>query len=263
MKELHHIHTDFRDDVFRITLNRPERGNAINLQMIDQLANAFDEIENNSSVRIVLLKANGNSFCSGADLNWMANSVNLSKEENIYECRKLANLYSRISDCAKICIAQVQGPCIGGGIGLIAACDYVMAATESYFSFSEVKLGLIPATVAPYAINRMGWHKTRLFMLSGSRISADLANQINLVDAVCSKDLLEHEVDGFINELRSGEKNAQQKIKLLLKKLKNNTENDDLIELTAKTLSDVRVSDEAREGIHAFLNKKIPDWKNS
>jgi len=259
MKESQFIYTDIKTDVFTITLNRPECGNALNMQMVDQLRKAFHDIENNNSLRVVLIKAIGKSFCSGADLNWMTNAVKLNKEENIAECRKLAGLFSQISDCAKISIAQVQGPCIGGGLGLIAACDYVFASAKSYFSFPEVKLGLIPATIAPYAIARIGLQKTKAFMLSGIKIPSDLANHLNLVDTVCNEDVLEKDVSEFIAELRSGEKHAQQKIKLLLKELRCKSGKEDMIEFTAKILSDVRISDEAQEAIRAYLNKKTPD----
>jgi len=261
MDEKKYIQTGTKENLFIITMNRPERGNALNLEMLDQLYELFMDIEENPEIQFVLIKANGKTFCSGADLEWMAKAADLTEDENLSECMKLADMYSKIANCSKICIAQVQGPCIGGGLGLLAACDFVFATEDSFFSFSEVKLGLAPATIAPFVIDRIGWHKARNLMLSGMKITSEMAFQTGLIDFLCNQNDLEEKVTGFLNELQEGEIHAQRTIKFVLRELKNKKAGKDSTAFTAGVLADIRKSQFAREGIHAFLNKRTPDWK--
>ncbi|MGD2035715.1 MAG: enoyl-CoA hydratase-related protein [Bacteroidales bacterium] len=260
MEKLTTIQTSIRSDTIIITLNRPQIGNAINMTMLHELKACVEESEANSELRFIILKASGRSFCSGADLNWMAGATDLSFRDNLSECKELAALFRKLFESEKILIAQVQGPCIGGGMGLLAVSDFVYATANSFFSFSEVKLGLVPATIAPFITRRISHQKAKTLMLSGVTLSAAEAVAEGIADRLTDESKLSEEVGELMDLLRKGGVNAQTRIKQLFRDLRNLDNADRIDHLTANLLAEVRISTEGREGISAYLEKRKPGW---
>jgi methylglutaconyl-CoA hydratase len=167
-----------------VTLNRPEAHNALEIRMIHELTSMFEACSLDEDIRAVVLCAEGASFCAGADLNWMKDSIGLSFEENKIEAARLAKLFQSIRNCAKPVIAKVQGPVYGGGLGLIAACDLSVAHSDALFCFSEVKLGLVPAVISPYILEKVPYNKALRYMMTAEKFTADVAQQIGLISEV-------------------------------------------------------------------------------
>jgi methylglutaconyl-CoA hydratase len=248
-------------DTATVLLNRPEKGNALTFDMIGKLTEKLQEIEKQDEIRFVFFRANGRHFCTGADLEWMADAVNLTGNDNLNECIRLAELYETIYSSNKIYVAKVDGTCIGGGVGLVAACDFIYATENAFFLFSEVKLGLVPAIIAPYIIFRTGTSKAKYFMLTGKRISAGSAIQIGLVDFLVDSANIDGSIEKLIEMLRYGEKNAQKMIKTYIHEFEAGFEISEQKIKTATITARFRVSKEGVEGIQAFLEKRQPGWR--
>jgi methylglutaconyl-CoA hydratase len=248
-------------DTCIVCLNRPDKGNALTLEMIRLLLAILKEIEREEVYRFVVLKAVGINFCTGADLNWMSAAINLSENENLNECIELAALFATIYTSDKIYIAQVNGPCYGGGVGLTAACDFVFATREALFSFSEVKLGLVPAIITPYIIYRTGAQKTKISMLTGESVTAEMALRSGLIDFLSTAENIEHHVSDAMSMLRLGGRNAQHILKKLVNEFESIIDSGELKLKTAEITAKVRVGNEASEGIRAFLEKRAPNWR--
>lgn len=255
-----YIHKTVSANTAFLWLNRPQVGNALNLEMIREITNHVKEIELDKQIRFVIFKAKGQSFCTGADLVWMASSTKLSAEENFNESMELAELFEAIFFSSKIYFAVVKGACYGGGIGLASACDFVLAHESAIFSFSEVKLGLIPATIAPFIVNRIGFIRAKTFMLTGNKISADDALKLRLVDEVFKTDNEETILTNYLGILREGGPVAQQGIKKLINSWSLSDYREGPKKQTAEIIARARISDEGKEGIKAFLEKRKPDW---
>ncbi|MGQ9702871.1 MAG: enoyl-CoA hydratase/isomerase family protein [bacterium] len=245
-----------------VILNRPEVHNAFNDTMINELYKVFDSIENHSDIRVVVLKGEGKSFCAGADLNWMRRIKDYSYEENLKESLALADMLYKIYTCSKPTIAQVHGYAIGGGTGLVAVCDIAVASTDCKFSFSEVKLGLIPACISPYVVKKCGEGRCREFFLTGERMSAEKAFNAGLVNIIVPPDYLEKAVQGLVNQLLSSGPEAIKKCKELLCAVPNMAP-EAYKKYTAEIIAQMRISDEAQEGMGAFLEKRKPRWNQS
>lgn len=253
------IRTEVADQVATITLTRPEVKNAFNDVMLDELFDAYGKFEADPSVRVVVLTGEGNSFCAGADLNYMKNTINYTFEENVADGMKISDVMERIHRLTKPTLGRVNGYAIGGGAGLMAANDIVIAADTAVVSLSEVKIGLIPACISPYVVMRAGPAACREFFLSGERMSADKAFRLGLVNAVCKLDELDECVADFTRRLISSGPEALRVCKDLL----DNVYGMPLAEAkgyTAKVIAEVRVSDEGQEGMSAFLEKRKPAW---
>lgn len=248
-------------DLAKIWLNRPEKGNAIDIKLIRELTTIINEINNEDDIRFVVIGGKGKNFCSGADLNWMKQAGELDYEENLKESLELADLYHQVFYSSKLFIARISGACFGGGIGLAAACDFVIATNDSYFAFSEVRLGLVPATIAPYIINRTGPNKAKMFMLTGEKLSAAEMAEIGLVDLVSKQNSIDKELNDFVGKLRLGGRKAQQSIKRFVADLDNITDWRDVKNYTAEILARARSSTEGKEGITAYLEKRKPLWR--
>lgn len=242
-----------------VILNRTEVHNAFNDTMINELHLAFDSIEKYSDIRVVVLKGEGKSFCAGADLNWMRRIKNYSYEENLKESLALADMLYKIYTCSKPTIAQVHGYAIGGGTGLVAVCDIAVASTDCKFSFSEVKLGLIPACISPYVVKKCGEGRCREFFLTGERMSAEKAFNAGLVNIMVPPDCLEKAVQGLVEQLLSSGPEAIKKCKELLRAVPDMTP-EEYKRYTAEVIAQMRISDEAQEGMAAFLEKRKPNW---
>jgi methylglutaconyl-CoA hydratase len=253
------IATGTADSVATITLTRPEVKNAFNDVMLDELFEAYGAFEADPAVRVVVLTGEGNSFCAGADLNYMKNTINFSFEENVADGMKISNVMERIHRLSKPTIGRVNGYAIGGGAGLMAANDIVIAADTAVVSLSEVKIGLVPACISPYVVMRAGPAACREFFLSGERMAAEKAFRLGLVNAVVPLEELDATVAEFTRRLISSGPEALAVCKDLL----DNVYGMPLEEAkgyTAKVIAEVRVSDEGQEGMAAFLEKRKPRW---
>jgi methylglutaconyl-CoA hydratase len=245
--------------VARVTLNRPEIHNAFNEIMIQELIDVFKDISSDKDARVVVLTGNGKSFCAGADLNWMKKVVDFSYEENLKESLELADLFYLIYSLPKPTIARVNGAAIGGGAGLVAVCDIVIASEKAKFSLSEVKLGLVPACISPYEVRRIGEKNCRELFLTGERIDAQKALNFGLVNQVVPYDELDKTVDEIVKQLSNSGPNALAMCKKLLQNVPQMSF-DEVKKYTAEMIASLRISEEGQEGMNAFLQKRRPNW---
>jgi methylglutaconyl-CoA hydratase len=250
------------DKVATVTLNRAELRNAFNEGAIAELALAFDELGRNELVRAVVLAANGPAFCAGADLNWMKKMANYSHDENAADASRLANMLRTIYLCPKPVVAKVQGDCYAGGMGLVAACDIVVAAVGVNFCLSEVKLGLIPATISPYVIKAMGEQAARRYFLTAERFDAAAALRMGFAHEVVAPEDLDSTVAGIVKALVSNSPNAVLEAKKLVRDVVGLPVTDALLADTAERIAAIRASNEGREGVASFLEKRKPNWLN-
>jgi methylglutaconyl-CoA hydratase len=239
-----------RDDaVLRIAMSRPDRRNAFDATLIEELAAAFSDV---GDVRAVLLTGDGPSFSAGADVEWMRSSVDLSYEANVADALRLRALLDEIDSCPAPVVARVQGHALGGGCGLVACCDIVIAEPSALFAFSEVKLGIVPAVISPFALAKIGTSAARRWFVTGERFSADVALRIGLIHEV--SDDLDDAVDAVLGELLSAGPDAARAAKQLARAPHSA---DD----TARRIASHRTSAEGQEGLRAFLEKRTPGWR--
>lgn len=243
-----------------ITLNRADRHNAFDDALIGDLTAAFETAGADEQVRAVVLDATGPSFSAGADLGWMKRMAGYSQEENLRDARALARLMRTIDRCPKPVVAAVQGAAYGGGVGLVAACDIAVAAEGASFCLSEVKLGLIPAVISPYVIATMGERACRRYFLTAERFSAAEAHRLGLVHEVVPADGLGDAVAAILKRLADGGPAAQAAAKELIAGVTRPEPGADVLDWTAGRIAAVRASDEGREGLTAFLEKRKPRW---
>jgi len=250
------------DKVATVTLNRPDLRNAFNEEAIAELARVFDELGRNDAVRAIVLAANGPSFCAGADLNWMKKMAGYSHDENHADAMRLAEMLRTIYLCPKPTVARVQGDCYAGGMGLVAACDIVVASETAGFCLSEVKLGLIPATISPYVIKAMGEQAARRYFLTAERFDAAEAQRIGVAHAVVAPEALDATVAGIVKALVNNSPHAVQQAKTLVREIVGQPVDDALLLDTAGRIAAIRASTEGREGVASFLEKRKPTWIN-
>ena len=250
------------DKVATVTLNRPELRNAFNEGAIAELALAFDELGRNELVRAIVLAANGPAFCAGADLNWMKKMAGYSHDENHADALRLADMLRTIYLCPKPVVAKVQGDCYAGGMGLVAACDVVVAAEGVNFCLSEVKLGLIPATISPYVIKAMGEQAARRYFLTAERFDAAAALRLGFAHEVVTMEALDTTVAGIVKALVSNSPHAVAQAKTLVREIVGQPVSDALLDDTARRIAEIRASSEGREGVSSFLEKRKPSWLN-
>jgi methylglutaconyl-CoA hydratase len=248
--------------VGRLTLNRPEVHNAFDDRLIGQLTAALLSLEADRRVRFVVLAAAGKSFSAGADLAWMQRMAGYTEQENLEDARALAGLMSTLDRLAKPTVALVQGAAFGGGVGLIACCDIAIASEAASFSLSEVKLGLIPAVISPYIVAAVGQGAARRFILTGERFSAQQALHHGLVHEVVPADRLEETGRHVLDHLALGGPQAQAEAKDLIQSLAGKPTDRAMVEATAERIARIRVGEEAREGLAAFLEKRKAAWQS-
>lgn len=253
------IKYEIEENIARVTLNRPEVHNAFDDTMIKELSTVFDDIVGNSDIRVVVLAGKGKSFCAGADLNWMRRVKDYSYEDNLKESLELAEMLYKIYTSPKPTIARVNGAAIGGGTGLVAVCDIAIAATKAKFSFSEVKLGLIPACISPYVIKKCGEGRCREFFLTGERLTAEKACSAGLVNAVVDLEDIDEFVDDLVSKLISSGPEAIKSCKELLRRV-SEMSTEQAKKYTAEVIAQLRISEEGQEGMNAFLEKRRPKW---
>lgn len=248
------------DRIAHVTLNRPELRNAFNEQSIAELALAFDELGRNDLVRAIVLAANGPAFCAGADLNWMKKMAGYSDSENRADAMRLADMLRTIYACPKPVVAKVQGDCYAGGMGLVAACDIAVAADTASFCLSEVKLGLIPATISPYVIKAMGEQAARRYFITAERFDAREAHRIGFVHEIVPAAELDAKVAAIVQALANNSPNAVREAKTLVRDVVGQPVTQALLEDTAQRIAGIRASLEGREGVASFLEKRRPSW---
>ena len=248
------------DRIGHVTLNRPDLRNAFNEQSIAELALAFDELGRNELVRAIVLGANGPAFCAGADLNWMKKMAGYSDSENRADAMRLADVLRTIYTCPKPVVAKVQGDCYAGGMGLVAACDIAVSVDTANFCLSEVKLGLIPATISPYVIKAMGEQAARRWFLTAERFDAHEAYRIGFVHEIVPAGDLDTKVAGIVQALANNSPNAVCAAKKLVREIAGQPVTEALLEDTAERIAAIRASLEGREGVASFLEKRRPSW---
>ncbi len=256
-----YIEIQISGPVARINLNRPERHNALILEMIAELDQALEEVSERNELLFVVLSGNGRSFCTGADLNWFYNSEQLSLEQNTERYKHLADLLLKLHQLPLVTIGCVRGNVFGGGIGLMAACDFVLAEANTRFMFSEVKLGLLPATILPFVANRLSPQDLRKWILTGSLFNAQEAHKAGLIDVLCDEDQLGMTLSDFMNSFDSAVPSAIKKAKNMINQVISGAIGLNDTELTAGILAKALLSPDGQEGIHAFLDKRKPEWK--
>ncbi len=260
MKNYETIEFSIDRSVGLLSLNRPLIRNAINDVMIRELTDCFTRVNDLDEVRVVILRGNGKTFCSGADLNWMKDVARFSYQENFDDSFKLSECFYAIYTCRKPTMAVVHGAAIGGANGLLAACDFAYSADDTIFSLSEVKIGIVPACIGPYIIKRVGEYGARELMLTGERIDGRTAERFRLVNKSLSHEELDHYVDSRISLLKTSGPKAIEHCKKLLYDLANRLTLEEAKEYTARMIAEIRASEEGQEGIAAFLEKRSPRW---
>ncbi len=243
-----------------ITLCRPDVRNAFNDEVITQLKVAFEEVAQRSDVRCVVLAAEGPAFCAGADLNWMRRMADYTRAENLADAGELAAMLRAIYECPKPTVARVQGDVYAGGMGLVAACDMAVSVDTAHYCLSEVKLGLIPATISPYVIRAMGARAAHRYFLTAERFSAAEAHRIGFVhEVVCANDL-DTTVQGLTQALCNAGPHAVRACKRLLQDVAEREIHDALVRQTVEGIADIRATPEGKEGVQSFLQKRKPGW---
>jgi methylglutaconyl-CoA hydratase len=255
-----HLELRFDAGVATITLNRPEVRNAFNDEVIAELAGAIVQYGARPEVRCIVLAGKGPAFCAGADLNWMKRMASYTYEQNMDDARALANMLRALYRCPKPTIARVQGDTYAGGMGLVAACDIAVSVDTANYCLSEVKLGLIPATISPYVIRAMGARAAHRYFLTAERFSAAEAHRIGLVHEVVKADQLDAKVNEIAEALVAAGPQAVKACKSLVQDVAEREIDPVLVERTVKGIADIRVSEEGREGIQSFLGKRKPSW---
>lgn len=247
--------------VAALTLNRPDKHNAFNAEVIAELTETLRDLDADGKVRVVVLTGAGKSFSAGADLNWMKAMAGYSESENLEDSLRLAALMRTLNELSKPTIARVNGHVFGGGVGLVSCCDIAVAVESARFALSEVKLGLIPAVISPYVIAAIGERHARRFFLTAEAMTAETAQRIGLVHEVAPPEELDSAVEREIGLLLQGGPVAQDVAKRLVRKIaRDEMRRDELHHHTAELIAKTRVSPEGQEGLAAFLEKRQPEW---
>lgn len=244
-----------------VTLNRPEVHNAFDDTLIGRLHEALERIEQDDSARLMVLAANGKSFSAGADLAWMRRMADYTEDENFDDAMGLANMLERLDTLTKPTVANVQGHAFGGGVGLVACCDIAVAAEPAKFCLSEVRLGLMPAIISPFVVRAIGAREARRYFQTAERFDAEEALRIGLVQRVVPPVKLDDAADEIIGNLLQGGPQAQAATKEFIALNDRAPVNKALLRDAAKRIANLRASDEGKEGVSAFLEKRAPTWR--
>ncbi len=247
--------------VATLSLNRPERHNAFNDEVIRELTEAATLLAGHKSVRAAVLRGEGKSFCAGGDLNWMKKAANYTKSENLADAEALSNMFNALYTLPMPVIALAHGAVMGGGAGLVACADVAFAAHDAKFAFSEVRLGLIPATISPFVIAAIGERQARRYLLTGERFDAGTALAIGLVHEVVPD--LDKAAENFLTLLLQAAPEAVAGTKALIAEVSGRPVSDELRAMTARVSAEVRAGNEAKEGLAAFFEKRKPGWRSA
>ena len=245
--------------VEHLTLNRPDVRNAFNEDVIAELTAWATAATSDRDLRVVVIAGAGKTFSAGADVHWMAKTVNYTREENLRDASAASAMFAAIDSLPVPVIARIHGAALGGGAGLAAVCDIVVAEDAAVFGFTEVKLGILPAVISPFSIAKIGRSAARELFLTGARFSAARAREIGLVHAVVPAGELDATVDAYVRELLSAAPEAISAAKALIREVWSRSI-DDARPITAQAIATRRVSSEGQEGLRAFLEKRRPAW---
>ncbi len=246
--------------IARLTMNRPELRNAFHEALISDICESIGRFQSDPAIRAIVLTGAGKAFSAGADLNMMKRAAGFSATENKDDARRLAHMLHSIYSSPKPTIALVNGPAMGGGLGLIAACDIAIGAETAFFALSEVRLGLIPAVISPFVIDAMGVRQARRYFLTGERFDAATAKDIGLLHIVKPTAELESALDAMLNNILTCGPTAMHEVKSLIRAGLHRPINEKLLDDTAARIARLRTSKEGKEGITAFLDKRKPNW---
>lgn len=251
---------EVKDRVGYITLNRPEKRNALSYELVTDLLQAFIRVEEDEAAKVVVLKAAGEAFCAGADLAYVQQMQNFSYEENLADSRHLKDLFYKIYTLKKVVIAQVQGHALAGGCGLAAICDFGFSVPEAKFGYTEVKIGFIPALVAVFLLRKIGEHKAKQLLLTGEVISSAQALEKGLINEVVEKSALETRVNEFAQKLiKNNSAQSMQLTKTLIAKVQS-LPLEEALEHAARENAQARATADCKKGIASFLNKQEIRW---
>ena len=254
------LKTSLEGRVFRISFNREDAHNAIDPEMISEMTKIFKAADKDPKIRVIVIDSKGKTFCAGADLNWMRNSINDPKKKNLKSANDLYVMYKQIFQCSKPVIAKIQGSAFGGGVGLIACCDIGIMTDGNALSLSELKLGLIPSTIIPFFIRKIGLPHTRFYGLSSRKIPASECKQIGLVNEVVANQAeLDLKTKMYCDSMMELSPKAIRRFKNLCNKVESYSIQK-AQKLTSDEIADIRTTPEAQEGILAFFEKRKPNW---
>lgn len=246
--------------VATVTLNQPDIHNAFDDKLIAQLTDIFTHIDQNSNIRVMVLASTGKSFSAGADLNWMRRMATYSYEQNLADANALASMFQILNSIDKPTIARVQGAAFGGAVGLVACCDMAIASKLSKFCLSEVKLGLIPATISPYVIDAIGARVARRYFTTAEVFSARRARRLGLLSEAVVEEELDSTIENLIEHLLKNSPAAILEAKKLILEIQNKPISEDMIAMTSDKIAKIRVSEQGQEGLNAFLQKRRANW---
>lgn len=259
MKNYTTILTSLQKGVFTIELNRPEIHNAFDDRLIAELTEVFVNVKDSKEVRALVITGQGKSFCAGADMNWMRRMKEASYEENYADSYRLSEMFHHLHSLPIPTIAKVNGAAVGGGVGLVAVCDLVIAASNAVFSLSEVRLGLVPACISPYLLARIQPGILRGFFLTGKRFDATKAHEIGLVNEVVEPSRLDSTVQQLLQDILACGPRSLTMAKELLHRVPG-MPMDECLSYTSRMIADLRTSEEGQEGLSSFLEKRKPKW---
>ena len=246
--------------VAEVWLNRPDVRNAFNDEVIAGLTQTFEALSRDAYLRVIVLAAHGKAFCAGADLNWMRAMADYSWEQNQADAQKLADMLWVLDQCPVPIVGRVQGDCYAGGMGLAAICDVLVASDNVTFCLSEARLGLLPATISPYVVRAMGPQASRRYMVTAERFTAAQAQAMGLVHELCSAEALDAKVAELVATLSANGPKAARACKQLVRDVSGVPISAELRAETARRIADIRSSDEGKEGLQSFLQKRKPNW---
>ena len=249
--------------VARVWLNRPDVRNAFNDSVIAELTAAFRELGADASLRAIVIGGHGKAFCAGGDLNWMRAMADYSWEQNRADAQALADMLYTLYTCPLPLVGRVHGDCYAGGVGLASVCDVLVAAEGMHFCLSEARLGLLPATIGPYVVRALGEQASRRYFISAERFSAAEAHRLGFVHELATAETIDAKVDAIVQTLVANGPAAVKASKKLVQDLAGQPLTAALRTDTARRIADIRASDEGREGVQSFLNKRTPRWQAS
>ena len=257
-----HLRRTDEGPVATVSLARPEARNALNAALIGEITRCFGELADDDNVRVVVVTGEGTTFSAGADVGYMRDTAGFSYEENLEDARRLAEMFRTVDELPKPVVARVRGAAIGGGAGLVAASDVAVAEEGTRFAFSEVRLGIAPATIAPFVVRKIGLSRARALFLTGERFGAERAREIGLVHQVVPEGDLDSATGDVVAGLVQGGPAAQAAIKMLLRQVEA-TEPMEALGLMTGLIAELRAGEEGQEGMRAFLEKREPRWGSS
>ncbi len=253
------LHRSQTGPIATVRLNRPQVRNAFNAALIAEISRAFDELSHDPAVRAIVLSGEGPVFCGGADINWMRASLDLTRDENVADARVMSQMFRAIDRCPKPVIGRVHGAALGGGAGLAAVCDVVIAGAETVFGFTEVKLGIIPAVISPFVLAKIGASNARALFLTGERFDAKRAHHIGLVHEVVVADTLDVCIERVVEEILTAGPQAIAAAKAMIARVRE-CGYDESQDVTANAIAAQRTTAEGQEGLRAFLERRKAAW---